>query len=123
MATLNLVVLHGVDLEQSRLFYESLLGVTLTAEQHDRGPVHFSAVLGDVVLELYPRRHQRGDTATSSTPPTPVTIGFCVPAIAEALQRLKAAGFAVPTGETAAKSEAGRVRLSDPDGHRLFLTE
>jgi predicted enzyme related to lactoylglutathione lyase len=51
--SLKLLVLKTHDLAAACRFYRAL-GFTLTEEQHGRGAVHFSAPLGDGVLELYP---------------------------------------------------------------------
>ena len=36
-------------------FYQSL-GLTFTEEQHGKGPLHYSAPLGDGIIEIYPLR-------------------------------------------------------------------
>src|SRR2546426_1675331 len=51
---ISLVVLRSADVERARVFYEAL-GLRLTEEQHRDGPRHYSATLGAVVLEIYPR--------------------------------------------------------------------
>jgi catechol 2,3-dioxygenase-like lactoylglutathione lyase family enzyme len=52
---LTLLVLRVTDLERSRAFYAAL-GLAPVAEQHGRGPAHYSCTLGALVLELYPAR-------------------------------------------------------------------
>src|SRR5438552_1576762 len=51
--SLTLLVLKTRQVEQLRLFYQTL-GVELAKEQHGKGPVHFAGRAGDVVIEVYP---------------------------------------------------------------------
>lgn len=53
IATLTYAVLYVSSLEKSRDFFSNL-GLDLREEQHNGSPIHYSAQLGDVVLELYP---------------------------------------------------------------------
>jgi transcriptional regulator with XRE-family HTH domain len=53
-ARLNLLVLRVADLENSRSFYAHL-GLDLIAEKHGTGPLHYSCVMEETVLEIYPR--------------------------------------------------------------------
>ena len=50
---INLIVLRCKDIKQSKKFYE-MLGFTLQKEKHGNGPVHYSANINGLVLELYP---------------------------------------------------------------------
>ena len=52
----TLLVLYTPKLEECRIFY-ARLGLAFTAEQHERGPAHYAAVLADgTVFGLYPSR-------------------------------------------------------------------
>ena len=51
----NYLVIYVANLDQSRLFYESL-GVDLVKEQHGKGPMHYSFENNDVIYELYPAK-------------------------------------------------------------------
>ena len=51
--SINLIVLRCNDIEKSKKFYE-MLGLTFKKEKHGNGPVHYSANINDLVLELYP---------------------------------------------------------------------
>ena len=51
--SLRLLVLKTLDVEQLCRFYESL-GLRFTEEHHGNGPVHYSAPLGDGIIEIYP---------------------------------------------------------------------
>ncbi|MCA9109016.1 MAG: VOC family protein [Planctomycetaceae bacterium] len=111
---LNLVVLRVRDLNQSRSFYEAL-GIVFTDEQHETGPVHLAAELGECVLELYP--------ATSKRPPTVSTqLGFTVTSIEQTLAALLDVSAKVLSAPNDS-SEPRRAIVSDPDGHSVHLTE
>ncbi len=96
MPAVSVVVLECADLVASRRFYEALLGVALEAEQHGDGPVHYSAALEGVVLELYP-----GGTGAAG-----LRLGLAVRNRPAALARLGVGG-----------------PIRDPDGRRVLLRE
>ncbi|MBI3269129.1 MAG: hypothetical protein HYZ53_08900 [Planctomycetes bacterium] len=50
---LSLLVLKTDKLEETKRFYEHL-GVMFVQEKHGDGPLHYSAALGDLVLEICP---------------------------------------------------------------------
>ena len=62
--SLKLVVLKAPQLKPVQEFY-TRLGFQFVEEQHGNGPVHFSAPLGDGILEIYPL--PQGTVADSST--------------------------------------------------------
>ena len=70
--SLTLLVLRSNDLNAMRDFYQAI-GLTFAEEQHGSGPKHLSTRLGDVVLEIYPRR----GTAHS----TSIRLGFRVDSV------------------------------------------
>ncbi|SIJ94927.1 VOC family protein [Mycobacteroides abscessus] len=101
---LTLLVLYVTDPQRSREFYE-LLGLTLTEERHEGGPVHYSAQLpGGTVLELYPS----GDRSVTHT-----RLGFMVRDRAAVATALRSAGFTV-------KRQSLTI---DPDGNRVEITD
>lgn len=53
IVNLNLLVLRCLDIKQSKEFYEKL-SFLFIEEQHGKGPIHYSAMIGSLVLELYP---------------------------------------------------------------------
>jgi lactoylglutathione lyase len=53
----NLIVLKSRDIDATMKFYE-FLGLHFTEEKHVDGPRHYSSVIDDVVLEIYPARQQ-----------------------------------------------------------------
>ncbi|CAA6818575.1 MAG: Unknown protein [uncultured Sulfurovum sp.] len=50
---LNLLVLRCKNIKTSKAFYEKL-GLTFVQEQHGKGPVHYSTLMEELVMELYP---------------------------------------------------------------------
>jgi catechol 2,3-dioxygenase-like lactoylglutathione lyase family enzyme len=53
---ISLLVLRCFNLESSKKFYESL-GCTFVKEQHEGGPIHYSTIINETVLELYPTKN------------------------------------------------------------------
>lgn len=103
---LTLLVLYVTDPQRSREFYE-LLGLTLTEEQHDGGPVHYSAQLpGGTVLELYPS----GDRSVTHT-----RLGFMVRDRAAVATALRSAGFTVKRQSLAIDPDGSRVEITDAE--------
>jgi predicted enzyme related to lactoylglutathione lyase len=110
VATLSLLVLRASDLERTRTFYAAL-GLSFTREQHGSGPVHYACVLGEVVLELYPRRD-------ASAAHDDTRVGLRVDDAAGAIAAAVAAGGSVHRAVDA----TGRAVLVDPDGRHVDLT-
>jgi lactoylglutathione lyase len=102
---LSLLVLRCADLERSREFY-SALGLTLVAEQHDQGPLHYSITLGTTVLELYPFTDER-------TSGVRIGLGSEDPEKTVAAVRLLC-GVVVQTMN-------GEAVVRDPDGHVIHI--
>ncbi|HEY4182679.1 MAG TPA: hypothetical protein VGM90_37870 [Kofleriaceae bacterium] len=100
------------DLERARGFY-SALGLELTAEQHGNGPLHYSCVMQNTIMELYP--------CTKDHPPrAPLRMGF----------DSKAATWRGFVSENLLKTEPRLLRTSaaadvylirDPDGNAIEL--
>lgn len=111
MAELNLVVLRATDVKASVRFYERL-GVEFEQERHGAGPVHFAAVIGGVVFEVYP--------AGDGEPSGGIRVGFRVPDVDTVVESFGA--DVVVTGP--ADSPWGRrAVLRDPDGVRVELLQ
>ena len=110
--TLSLVVLESGDIEAAKDFY-SLLGLSFVEERHGTGPRHYSATLGTLILEIYPRQERNAIA--------PVRIGFHVASIDKTLDLLRARG--APIIREAKNSPWGRrAVVEDPDGNRVELT-
>jgi lactoylglutathione lyase len=113
--TLSLVVLQSRDIEAAKEFY-TLLGLSFVEEKHGKGPRHYSATLGALVLELYPC--QRSNSPTP--PPNPLRIGFRVPCLDHTLQTLRNRGARI-VSEAKDSPWGRRGVVEDPDGNRVEL--
>lgn len=111
--SINLLVLRVADIERSRAFYETL-DLSFEAEQHSRGPAHYSARAGgSLVLELYPR----GDLTTSD-----VRLGFLVDSVKSVCDAVEALGGTVK--RAARETDRGtEAIIVDPDGHTIDLLQ
>ena len=113
--SLTLLVLKTRQVEQLRLFYQTL-GIELTEEQHGKGPLHFAGRVGGVVIEVYPLADDGtpGDTSTR--------LGFAVENLAAVVQALQGIGTKVetPPKETAWGFQAV---VRDPNGRAVELTQ
>ena len=79
--SLTLLVLKTRQVEQLRLFYQTL-GVELVQEQHGKGPVHYAGRAGDVVIEVYPLPDDASPVDASTR------LGFAVEDVAEVVRVL-----------------------------------
>ncbi|MEM9244519.1 MAG: VOC family protein [Cyanobacteria bacterium P01_F01_bin.153] len=93
---LSYFVLYVRDLAKSAEFY-SRLGLKLVAEQHGKGPQHYSCTFGGVTLELYPAGNRSVTRIRLGLEITPT------PAVEELLEK-----------------HGSRV-LKDPDGNSVEL--
>jgi len=111
---LNLVVIRSADIDRAVAFYR-LLGLEFDKHRHGKGAEHFACESGQAVFEIYPRRDATDATASTR-------IGFRVAGVDQLLERLEAAGATVISA--AQDSPWGRrAVVTDPDGHRVELTE
>lgn len=112
---LNLVVLRCADIEASAMFY-TVVGLHFTRHRHGQGQEHYAAEFGAAVFELYP-------TNAKSEPSTGARVGFSVPSVDEAVQRVRekypSAVVSVPSDSPWGR----RAVLVDPDGHRVEVTQ
>lgn len=111
---LSLLVLKTHQLERLCSFYQAL-GMALQPEQHGSGPLHYSAELNGLILELYPLPL---DQAVCRD----VRLGFTVTNLNGLLASLEAIGT-----EVAAAPRSGpwgrRAIVRDPDGRAVELVE
>lgn len=101
---IQLLVLRCADLEASGRFYTAL-GLALQEERHGDGPRHFSASVGNAIIELYPA-DARG--------PSNVRWGLRVDDLDAVLARLAGLGIA-------GRRDGGAHVVVDPDGTRVEL--
>lgn len=102
---LGYIVVRCEALEDSVRFYRTL-GLELVRERHGGGPEHYSARIGELVLELYPARTER--TAG-------VRLGLIVDDLAGVVARLIEGGAEV-------SQRGGEWVVVDPDGHVVALS-
>src|SRR5262249_11404255 len=114
-AKLNLLVLKTHDLPRLRNFYAAL-GLAFVEEQHGKGPVHFTARCGDLVLELYPLPEDAG------VPDATIRLGFAVADLEATLQGLRTLGVEV-VREPRSTPWGRQAVVRDPDGRGVELTE
>lgn len=107
---LNLLVLRSNDPSLAVKFY-SQLGLNFQEEQHGRGPVHWAAELGGLVLEIY--------AATESQPVDASTrLGFAVADVKEMLQKFTESEIVSPAKDS---PWGERAVIRDPDGRSVEL--
>lgn len=110
----NLIVLKTPNVDVTVEFYRAL-GLSFVAEQHGRGPRHWAAQIGGVVLEIYPLND--GQPVDNST-----RLGFTVGTLAETLSALKSAGVTI-AAEPKSTSWGLRAVVLDPDGRSVELLQ
>lgn len=111
--TLSLLVIRVADLDLSVSFY-AVLGFTFTQEQHGKGPVHYSTLIGETVFELY--------SANEKFPATAVRMGFVVDSVEAILTQWQQSGHTV-TAQLQQSLSGVHAVVADPDGHRIELSE
>lgn len=107
MALLKLLVLKTPQLLVMKKFYEEL-GLVFVEEKHGRGPIHYAAELGSIILEIYPRPVTEGVNCHER-------LGFQIDDFSERLKRLKLAGVSI------LKERQNRATILDPDGRKVDL--
>lgn len=101
---LKLLVLRCADLKKSKRFY-SALGMQFVEEQHGSGPLHYSTVIDDIVLELYP---------ASQAPADDLRLGFVV-------TDMEAVRNACEIVQEFKRDNTQISIVIDPDGRRIEL--
>lgn len=110
---LALIVLKTKQVQVVRDFY-ARLGFVFVEEQHGRGPIHFSAPLGDGILEIYPLPKGK---ETDST----IRLGFAVSDVELVINSLDEFAEIV---ERPKQTEWGlRAVVRDPDGRVVEVCE
>lgn len=105
-------------IEEVKTFYQGL-GIQLVEEQHGNGPIHYSYVQDQLVIEIYP-----GDEG--SLPgwknAGAMMLGFYVKDIKEIIDQIDILKGKVISNRTENK-RGFRAVLEDPDGRRIELIE
>ena len=108
---LNLLVLRSANPAFAVAFY-SAVGISFVEEKHGKGPLHFAAMLGSLVLEIYPLKGERA---------TPVRIGFEIPALDRTIETVRNRGARI-IREATDSPWGRRAVVEDPDGNQVELT-
>jgi lactoylglutathione lyase len=113
--SLSLLVLKTRQVEQLRLFYQTL-GVDLVEENHGKGPVHFAGRAGAVVIEVYTLPDDSSPVDSSTR------LGFVVENVVEVVRELEGIGTPIvkPPKETPWGLQAV---VKDLDGRSVELTQ
>ena len=109
--TLKLIVLKTDQIESVRAFYAQL-GFQFQQEQHGKGPVHYSAKLGEGILEVYP-------LPSNGSVDRAMRLGFGVTNVAMILETLDDLGEVVSREKQTPWGLRAVVR--DPDGRTVEL--
>ncbi|CAN5158178.1 hypothetical protein BH09MYX1_BH09MYX1_06960 [soil metagenome] len=105
---LTQIVIPCTDLQKSRDFYAAL-GLELTREQHEGGPVHFSSSMSGVLLQLYPAKLVGA----------PTRIGLRVASVSAATAATTKAGGTLRYVAV----DSPKAVVLDPDDHAIELSE
>jgi len=110
---LKLLVLRTGDTKILADFY-SLFGLSFDYHKHGNSPFHYSATLGQTVLEIYPL------TKSQTEPDKNLRLGFGLDNFDETIQKLKA--VEVSFSLEPAQTDFGFMAIvSDPDGRKIEL--
>ncbi len=113
---LNLLVLHTARLEAVRSFYETL-GFHLVEEKHGNGPVHYSWITSNFVIEFYPRNGRPEPRCAAREMEFTFTVKNIEPIFA-AISNLSE-----PPEWTFTASKRRTIRVRDPDGRLIKFVE
>jgi predicted enzyme related to lactoylglutathione lyase len=115
MPSLTLIVLRAADLPLTLAFYRTL-GLDFSETQRGKGPVHYTCVLGGLLLELYPGKP---GAAPERAQAGAVMLGFTVESLDAVLDALNAPVVTPPQ----TTSWGRRAVVLDPDGRAVDLSE
>jgi len=91
-----------------------LFGLTFDYHQHGNSPFHYSAMIGQTVLEIYPLAKSQAE------PDKYLRLGFAIDDFETTVQRLKELN--IPFYLDPAPTEFGFMTvISDPDGRKIEL--
>jgi lactoylglutathione lyase len=110
---IRLLVLRTGDIKKLADFY-ILLGFNFTYHQHDKSPFHYSAQIGQTVVEIYPL------AKSQLVPDNHLRMGFGIDDFTITIQKLQEVGikFLMEPAQT----EFGWMAIiADPDGRKIEL--
>ena len=110
---LKLIVIRSQNLEEVATFYRSV-GLSLEYHKHGKSPFHYSASIGETVLELYPLA--KGQMEADKH----FRIGFGINDFEDTITRLR--DLNTPFVMEATNTEFGFMAIvSDPDDRKVEL--
>jgi predicted enzyme related to lactoylglutathione lyase len=110
---IRLLVLRTSDTKKLADFY-SLFGLTFDYHKHGNSPFHYSATLGQTVLEIYPL------TKSQTEPDKNLRLGFGIDNFDATIQKLKALEVSFSLEPT--QTDFGFMAVvSDPDERKIEL--
>lgn len=116
--SVNFIMFRTSQIEQVKDFYKGI-GLILNEEQHGNGPIHYSYVQDQLVIEIYP--------GTEAKPPSwkdagALMLGFYVENINKIIQSIdKLKGKVISNPSETIRGV--RAVIEDPDGRRIELIE
>lgn len=115
MMRLNLLVIRSADPEKLASFY-GLLGFDFVHHRHGNGPLHYSAELAGVVLEVYPL------LPAQDQPDAGLRIGFSVKDLEACLAPLLMEEVEF-VSKPCLSPWGFRCVIKDPEGRKIELVE
>ncbi|WP_290789811.1 VOC family protein [Flavihumibacter sp. UBA7668] len=110
---IRLLVIRTDKTDRLAEFY-SLLGLTFEYHKHGNSPMHYSATIGQTVLEIYPL------TKSQTEPDKNIRLGFGIDNFELTIQKLKELGVAFSLEPT--QTDFGFMTIvTDPDGRKVEL--
>lgn len=111
---LNLLVIRSEEPARSVRFYE-LLGLRFQKEQHGKGPVHWAAEFGELVMEIYPAQ-SLAEVERSTR------LGFDIDDVRSVFASLRDQGVEV-VSDLKQTQWGLRAVVKDPDGRSVELVK
>lgn len=110
---ISLLVLRTTDIKSLANFY-SLLGLVFEYHKHGNSPYHYSATIGQTVLEIYPLAKNQ------ITPDNNLRFGFGIDNFDEKIRQLKK--LRTTFSSEPLQTEFGFIAIIvDPDGRKIEL--
>jgi predicted enzyme related to lactoylglutathione lyase len=110
---IRLLVIRTLEIERLANFY-ALLGLTFEYHKHGKSPYHYSAPLGNTILEIYPLA--KGQTETDKE----LRLGFALDDFENTMTILKERSVEFVT-EPMQTDYGFMAIIKDPDGRRIEL--
>lgn len=110
---IRLLVIRTLEIERLANFY-ALLGLTFEYHKHGKSPYHYSALVGNTILEIYPLA--KGQTEADKE----LRLGFALDDFENAMTTLKDRDVEF-VSEPMQTDYGFMAIIKDPDGRRIEL--